>query len=145
MELKIKQAALWTDFRQTDRQIEILLHLGLFFKKFLWLVLLSPGACFAQGGAVMAVCSPTSASMLKRSSSFTSVQWSQIASRCAWTASSSVNLSCFRNCVHSKGCLYCHFAAAIKVCMEVLAAIFIVADRKKELTWEFSFAAGNEE
>ncbi|KAH9533125.1 hypothetical protein CY35_18G034600 [Sphagnum magellanicum] len=30
----------------------------------------------------MAVCSPTSASMLTRSSSFTSVQWSQIASRC---------------------------------------------------------------
>jgi hypothetical protein len=29
--------------------------------------------------------------------------------------------------------------------MEVLAAISIVADRKKELTWEFSFAAGNEE
>jgi hypothetical protein len=95
----------------------------------------------------MAVYSPTSASMLTRSSSFTSVQWSQIASRCAWasSSSSSVNLSCFRNCVHSKACLYCHFAAAFEVCMEVLAPISIVADRKKELTWEFSFAAGNEE
>jgi hypothetical protein len=29
--------------------------------------------------------------------------------------------------------------------MEVVEAISKVADRKKELTWEFSFAAGNEE
>jgi hypothetical protein len=33
----------------------------------------------------------------------------------------------------------------LPLCSSILEAISTVADRKKELTWEFSFVAGNEE